>query len=314
MLLHIRHETRYVYTPAVETAQHMAHLKPLDGPTQRLLHYHLEVDPVPAQYSETLDVFGNTQTFLALPTVHDTLCVVADSHVETQAPAAPGPAHAALGWEQVREHFRYHAKTAWDPAAEFVFASPYVPRHEDFVVWARPSFGPGEPLLMAAQDLMERIFEDFTYESESTQVNTPALEALHGRRGVCQDFAHVMVACLRALGLPARYVSGYLLTEPPPGKARLIGADASHAWASVYLPPVGASVQGRWYDFDPTNKRAPGEDYVTLATGRDYSDVSPIRGVIHGGARHTLTVEVTVEPVEPVAESGPSTPATQEAP
>jgi transglutaminase-like putative cysteine protease len=301
MLLHICHETRYAYTPVVETAQHMAHLRPLDTNTQTLLSYDLLVDPKPAQCSETRDVFGNAQTFFELPVAHKALRVVADSQVETRAPAAPNAAHMRLTWEQVREHFRYHAKTAWDPAAEFVFASPYVPRHDDFVTWARPSFGPGTPLLVAAKDLMERIFEEFTYESESTQVNTPALEALHGKRGVCQDFAHIMVACLRALGLPARYVSGYLLTEPPPGKPRLIGSDASHAWASVYLPPVGASTAGRWYDFDPTNNRAPGEDYVTLATGRDYSDVSPIRGVIHGGARHTLTVAVTVEPVEPVA-------------
>ena len=144
---------------------------------------------------------------------------------------------------------------------------------------------------------MERIFDDFTYESDATQVNTPALEALHGKRGVCQDFAHVMVACLRAMGLPARYVSGYLLTKPPPGQPRLIGSDASHAWASVYLPAIEGATPGRWYDFDPTNNRPPGEDYVTLATGRDYSDVSPIRGVIHGGAQHTLKVAVTVEPV-----------------
>ena len=154
--------------------------------------------------------------------------------------------------------------------------------------------------LLPAQDLMSRIHAEFVYESQSTHVNTPALEALAQRKGVCQDFAHIMLACLRAMGLAARYVSGYLLTEPPPGQPRLTGSDASHAWVSVYIPDLPED--SPWCDFDPTNDRwgwgSPGEDYVTLAIGRDYADVSPIRGVIHGGAHHTLTVGVTVQPVE----------------
>ncbi len=195
-------------------------------------------------------------------------------------------------WEQVREQFRYRAGAAYDSASEFLFASPYVPRDEAFVEFARPSFLPGRPLPEAARDLMERIHHTMTYESESTEVNTPALEALKQGKGVCQDFAHIMVACCRAMGLPARYVSGYLLTSPPPGQPRLVGSDASHAWASVYCPGLGT-----WLDFDPTNNRAPGEDYVTLATGRDFLDVSPMRGVIRGGAQHILDVAVTVEPL-----------------
>jgi transglutaminase-like putative cysteine protease len=156
--------------------------------------------------------------------------------------------------------------------------------------------------LAAARDLMARIHADFTYESQSTEVNTPALEALAQRKGVCQDFAHIMIACLRAMGLAARYVSGYLLTQPPPGQPRLVGSDASHAWVAVYLPDLpGADAGHGWYDLDPTNNRdgweTPGEDYVTLATGRDFSDISPIRGVIHGGSQHTLAVAVTVEPM-----------------
>ena len=207
----------------------------------------------------------------------------------------PQPRGAAP-WEEVRERLRYHRGAAYDPAAEFVFASPYVPRQEDFVAYAQPSFPQGRPLLEAARDLMSRIHADFAYEPEVTDVGTPALDALHLRKGVCQDFAHVMLACLRSLGLPARYVSGYLLTSPPPGQPRLVGSDASHAWVSVYLP--GDGEPGRWADLDPTNDRAPGEDYVTLATGRDYSDVAPVRGVIHGGANHRLHVAVTVTPVE----------------
>jgi transglutaminase-like putative cysteine protease len=162
---------------------------------------------------------------------------------------------------------------------------------------------------------MQRIFKDFTYESLSTDVSTPAVQALTQRKGVCQDFAHIMIACMRAMGLPARYVSGYLLTMPPEGQPRLIGSDASHAWASVYVPqpaaagasaPAGDVDTRGWFDFDPTNNRSPGEDYVTLAIGRDYGDVSPMRGVIHGGARHTLHVGVTVEPVQPDVAPGPS--------
>jgi len=215
-----------------------------------------------------------------------------------------------MPWEEARERMRYHRGAAYDPAAEFLFASPYVPRHAEFVEYALPSFAPGRPLVEAARHLMARIHSDFAYETQATDASTPALEALQLRKGVCQDFAHVMLACLRSLGLPARYVSGYLLTQPPPGQPRLVGADASHAWVSVYLPGKsgdGGNSPGGWADFDPTNGRQPGEDYVTLAIGRDYSDVSPMRGVLHGGARHTLRVGVTVQPVGEVVEGLPQT-------
>ena len=299
MLLQVTHETRYDYVPAVEVAQHMSHLQPLNTATQTLLSHSLEIAPEPAQQIRTLDIYGNTRCFFSMQSAHSQLQVVARSQVATSARPLPA---SAVPWEQVRERFRYAAGGAYDAAAEFLFASPYVPRHADFAAFARPSFPAGAPLLLAARDLMRRIHTEFTYESESTEVNTPALQALAQRKGVCQDFAHIMIACLRALGLPARYVSGYLLTEPPPGVARLIGSDASHAWASVCIPdfPQGA----RWCDFDPTNNTcgwgAPSDGYITLAVGRDYTDVSPIRGVIHGGANHTLHVGVTVEPVEPL--------------
>jgi transglutaminase-like putative cysteine protease len=232
---------------------------------------------------------------------------MAESLVATSPPDLP---QSRMPWEEVRERLRYRRGAAWDPAAEFVFASPHVPRHDDFLAYARPSFTRERPLLEAASELMERIHADFDYEPEATDVSTPALEALEMRRGVCQDFAHVMLACLRSLGLPARYVSGYLLTQPPPGRERLVGCDASHAWASIYLPASEGA--GEWTDLDPTNCRAPAGDYVVLATGRDYSDVSPVRGVIHGGARHELNVAVTVTPVEtPAAQRaiGPAGPA-----
>lgn len=293
MLLRVLHETVYDYVPPVRTAQHMAHLKPASTSRQRLLSHRLTVDPQPAQQTESVDVYGNTRSFFALQASHDALRVVADSLVST-APLPQPPADPA--WDEVVERMRYHRGTHYDPAAEFAFASPYVPRDEAFAAYAQASFPAGRPLLEAAGDLMRRIHADFEYAPAATDVNTPALEALALRRGVCQDLAHVMLGCLRSLHLPARYVSGYLLTEAPAGKARLVGSDASHAWVAVYVP--AAEGPGSWAELDPTNDRGPGEDYVTLATGRDYSDVSPIRGVIHGGANHTLRVAVTVTPAQ----------------
>ena len=309
MLLHVVHETRYRYAPAVVNAHHVVHLKPANRSGQSLLSYDLRIAPAPVQLRETVDVYGNTRSYFSLQTAHESLTVVADSIVSTSV-ANPLQSEASLStgkpasppWEQVRDQFRYRAGAAYDSASEFLFASPYVPRDEAFVEFARPSFLPGRPLPEAARDLMERIHTTMTYESESTEVSTPALEALQQGKGVCQDFAHIMVACCRAMGLPARYVSGYLLTSPPPGQPRLVGSDASHAWASVYCPGLGT-----WLDFDPTNNRAPGEDYVTLATGRDFLDVSPMRGVIRGGAQHILDVAVTVEPLPASQVQSPAT-------
>ena len=292
MLLHVVHETFYDYAPAVRTSQHMAHLRPWERDGQQLLRHELRIAPEPAQRSESMDVFGNMRCFFGLPATHEELRVVADSVVSTAPHELPA---TSLSWEEARERLRFHRGAEYDPAAEFAFASPYVPRHADFAAYARLSFTAGRPLIEAARELASRIHADFDYVSQATDASTPALEALELRRGVCQDFAHVMLGCLRSLGLPARYVSGYLLTEPPPGQARLVGSDASHAWVSVYLP--SESGRGRWADLDPTNDRAAGEDYVRLAVGRDYSDVSPMRGVIHGGAHHTLEVAVTVTPL-----------------
>ena len=303
MLLHVVHETHYLYTPSVENAHHIVHLRPASRVSQTVLSHQLRITPTPAQQRDVPDGYGNFRTFFSLQTSHDSLSVIADTIVSTHSPqsgtmASEPTASLSPPWEQVREQFRYSAGAVYDSASEFLFASPYVPRDDAFVQFARPSFTPGRPLYEAAYDLMECIHSAMVYESDSTEVNTPALVALRQGKGVCQDFAHIMVACCRAMGIPARYVSGYMLTKPPPGQPRLIGSDASHAWASVYCPGLG-----RWLDFDPTNNRAPGEDYVTLATGRDFLDVSPMRGVIRGGARHVLEVAVTVEPVAEQAQS-----------
>lgn len=296
MRLQVIHETRYHYQPVVETAQHLAYLRPRTHAAQNLLSHTFSVHPLPAQLREVPDVYGNVRCFFSLQAPHADLSVVAHSLVSTQAHGKPT---STLPWEQVQERMRYRANGTFDAATEFAFASPFVPHHADFAAYARPSFGAGHSVLEVARHLMQRIHTDFVYESQSTQINTPALQALAQRKGVCQDFAHIMLACLRTMGLPARYVSGYLLTVPAPGTTKLVGSDASHAWVSVYVAdlPEGA----RWCDFDPTNNRwgwhAPGEDYVTVAVGRDFGDVSPLRGVIHGGARHTLQVGVTVEAV-----------------
>lgn len=304
MKLAITHETVYDYPSSVETAQHMVYLTPRQGPAQELLAHRLDISPRPDNVHHDVDVFGNTRGFFALHVTHRQLRVVGVSEVVTRAGTLPDN---TVSWEEAREHFRYQAGAVFDPACEFTFASPMAPVHTDFVNYARASFTPGQRLQLCALDLMHRIHDDFCYESESTEVSTPALQALAQRKGVCQDFAHIFVACLRSMGLAARYVSGYLLTQPAPGTVKLRGSDASHAWASVYLPalagnPTQPDAPACWVDMDPTNDRAgwpsPGEDYVTLAVGRDFSDVSPMRGVIHGGASHTLSVGVTVEPVQ----------------
>jgi len=234
------------------------------------------------------------------------LSVLSDCEVETLPPKDVPKSPA---WEDVHDHLTYRAGAPYDPASEFTFASPFVPRSPVLADFARPVFEPGEPLLDCANALMTRIHTEMTYEGGSTGVNTPTLSALAQRKGVCQDFAHIMIGCLRSLGLPARYVSGYLLTHPPAGQPRMIGADASHAWVQVYCPTTledeSLALHGIWVDFDPTNNRSgwgrPGEDYVTLAIGRDFGDVSPLRGVIQGGSSHQLTVAVTVAPPEELA-------------
>ena len=300
MRLRITHDTRYRYEPPVLTAVHMTHLTPPPTRSQDRLDARLQVHPQPASITESLDIYRNVRTFFEIASPHDELLVRASSLVETHA---PDPVGSTLAWDAVRDSFVYHVGAEWHPAAEFIYPSHYVHPGEVFADYARPSFPPGRPLIDAARELMQRVHQDFTYASRSTEINTPAAEALAQRRGVCQDFSHVMLACLRSLGLPARYVSGYLLTQPPPGQPRLVGSDASHAWVAVFLPDVAAQHGGHgWYDLDPTNDRhgwgAPGEDFVRLAVGRDYADISPMRGVIHGGAGHELDVGVTVEPCD----------------
>lgn len=291
--LEVEHVTEYRYASAVELAQHIAVLKPRDSDAQRLRAYALDIVPPPAHLHEDRDVYGNHRHLFTLTTAHDQLQVRATSRV-TALPAAPAAA-PALDWQQAREQWRYVAGRPFDAATEFTFASTLIAHHAALRDWARPSFAPGRPLDAAATELMHRLHADFTYAPHSTEVGTPLLQAFEQRRGVCQDFAHVMIGALRALGLAARYVSGYLLTEPPPGQPRLQGADASHAWVAVAIPRADGGTD--WLELDPTNDCEAGPTHVRLAQGRDYADVTPLCGVIRGGGRHHLEVRVSTRVV-----------------
>ena len=295
IVLEVEHETLYRYRGSVELAQHIAFLRPRDDATQRLLDHRLQIEPPPSQLRSDLDAFGNVRTLFALNAPHESLRVVARSRVRVAPPKAPPS--PALDWQAARERWRYVAGRAPDAAAEFAFASPLLPQHPALRAWAEPSFPPGRPLDEAALDLMHRLHRDFAYVPDSTEVDTPVLEVLLQRRGVCQDFAQLLIAGLRAMGLAARYVSGYLLTEPPPGQPRLQGADASHAWAALALPGADGAA-ATWLELDPTNDCVAAAAHVRLAVGRDYGDVPPLRGVIRGGGRHRLEVRVSTRPAD----------------
>ncbi|MCU1718779.1 transglutaminase family protein [Pseudomonas sp. 5P_3.1_Bac2] len=289
----ILHDTHYRYASPVSLAQQLAHLWPRRCPWQRTLQQQLVVSPQPGQREDTLDVFGNPLTRLVFERPHEQLKVSAQLQVEV-LPRAPVDIHASPAWEEVCAHLRYSGKPMDQgqlQACRFRFESPYVHLKQMFSAYAADCFSPGRPLLAAVDSLMQKIFSEFRFDAAATQVATPLAQVLEERRGVCQDFAHLMLACLRSRGLAARYVSGYLLTQPPPGQPRLIGADASHAWISVYCPKQG------WVDFDPTNNVRPALEHITLAWGRDFADVSPLRGVILGGGSHDPEVQVTVLPL-----------------
>ena len=286
----VEHETRYVYASPVSTSQHVAYLRPRALAHQRVQRDELEIDPAPVESSRRVDYFGNTVDQFTLLKPHTELLVRARSVVQVSASDRAIAPAASPPWEKVRDALRYERGAGPQEDSPFAFASPYVAIDPVLADFARPSFTPDRPLLAAALDLMHRIHAEFRYVTAATTITTPVTRVLTERQGVCQDFAHLQISCLRSLGLAARYVSGYLLTDPPPGRPRLLGADASHAWLSVHCPEHG------WVDLDPTNDVVPELRHVTLAWGRDYGDVSPLRGVILGGGEHTLHVGVSVRP------------------
>jgi transglutaminase-like putative cysteine protease len=292
MKVRVVHKTTYQYGQAVASSQHEAHLAPRDGRSQACLSHSVRITPIPGTLRERRDYFDNRTLYFGIHELHRSMEVLAESEILVRE----------------REHSLLLDKTSWETARDvvavdrhveslaaygFVFDSPYVNQaRRELLAFARPSFSTGRPLLEAVAELTERIFEELTYDTTATDTSTPLSEVVQQRRGVCQDFAHFQIGCLRAMGLPARYVSGYLSTTPPPDRPRLIGCDASHAWISTYLPTVG------WVDFDPVNNVIPEERHVTVAYGRDYGDVTPVRGVLVGGGRHLVRVSVDVAPFE----------------
>jgi transglutaminase-like putative cysteine protease len=287
MELEVIHTTRYRYSAPVSRSQHLVHLSPRGSDKwQRVHHHHLSVTPVPALRRDTTDSFGNAIVMLDIETAHTEFVLEAFSRVETQR----------------RQAINLTATTPWDQpqplppfdldVMQFRCASALTLASAEIADYARISFAAGRPVLDGGMDLVLRIFQDFKFDPTATDVATPTVQAFKLRRGVCQDFSHVALSGLRALGIPCRYVSGYLLTRPPPGQQKRQGADASHAWISIWAPETG------WVDFDPTNGLIVQDEHMTVAYGRDYIDVSPVSGVLIGGGAHTVSVSVDVGEVQ----------------
>jgi len=299
----VEHDTAYRYSKPVLLSHQQLHLTPRALARQRSQTHEIVITPAPTLQHAITDAFGNPLIEIAIESAHDTLEIVARTNVETTAPTPVEPLKTP-GWETVRDALRYRAGWRPDPAileaTQFLFESPHARVKRDLRAYASECFAPGRPVLAAAAALMAKIHGEFKYDAAATGVGTPVMKFYEQKRGVCQDFAHLMISCLRSTGLAARYVSGYLLTRPPPGKPRRIGADASHAWVSLFIPEKG------WIDLDPTNNVIPSLEHITIGWGRDFSDVTPLCGVINGGGIPTLEVKVTVEPVENVEmESAP---------
>ena len=286
----VEHETRYAYTAPVSQSWQLARLTPRVLPWQRLVSHSLQIEPGADERRDEVDSFGNTVTHFGLHGAHRVLNVRMSCLVEIGERAAVAQADG-MTWESVRESVRRDPEQDGLVPASMCEPTPLVPYSEAALAYALPSFAQGRHWVEAVTDLMHRIHADFEFEPGATTVSTSVDEVLYQRRGVCQDFAHLMLACLRGVGLPARYVSGYLLTDPPPGQPRLVGADASHAWVAAYAPEHG------WIEFDPTNDQPADNRYITLTWGADFADVVPLRGVILGGGEQRMDVEVSVHPL-----------------
>ncbi len=287
----ITHNTTYEYGGSVPVCQNMVHLTPRDGLGQKCTYHRLTVKPTPSSSVKRVDYFGNITNYFSVTRSHKKLSVLSSSTVDVDR-RAPSDLATSLRWEDIRDALPLNFSKQGLEALQFCFASPRVPYLAELARYASESLTAGRPMLVGLKELTERIHADFTYDPKATTVSTPVSEVFELRRGVCQDLAHLQISCLRSLGLAARYVSGYLRTVPPPGKPRLVGAEASHAWLSVYCGERG------WVDVDPTNNVFPSTDHITVAWGRDYDDVCPIRGMFIGAGEHKLRVSVDVVPVE----------------
>lgn len=285
----IRHETTYDYRRNVTLSQQILHMTPRSFAHQTVVSHQLVIDPDPPDWSRHVDYFGNVSQAFTLASPHRRLIIRADSVIELHARPDAAATHHSVSWEAQRDQLANPIDADLLAQVAFLYDSPHVVCSTDLRDYALPMFSSGRPLLDACQDLTEQIFRDFEFDPEATTISTPLVEVLEGRRGVCQDFAHLMIGCLRSLGLACRYVSGYILTTPPAGEEKLVGADASHAWVSVYCSGLG------WIDYDPTNRCLVQDEHVTVGWGRDYGDVAPIRGLVLGGGGQKLKVGVTME-------------------
>ena len=290
MRYRILHTTLYEYAAPVTVSHHTARLHPRQDRRQKCHGYSLDITPHPTLRTSRDDFFGNCVSAFSIQQIHSRLEITATSDVEVLE-AAPPSLQASLPWEEVVELFGETTPVELLDAYQFIFESPSIRCSPELAELARPCFQPGRPLLECARELNQLIHREFKYDSKATTVATPLQDVLADRRGVCQDFAHIAIAGLRSLGLPARYVSGYVRTHALEGGRRLVGADASHAWFSVFAPGTG------WVDFDPTNDLMPGTEHITLGYGRDFSDLSPVSGMIVGGGDHVAKVAVDVKPV-----------------
>ncbi len=286
MIYTLRHETRYHYAKPVDLAAHLLHLTPLTLPWQRVIKTELVSDPPPSRLRSTTDCFGNTASWLFLDKPHDRFAAVLHATVEVAAPPPP-KADATPAWEQV---VAAAASSAGYAASEFAYTSPMIAPFDAARAYVAPSFPAGQPIFAGLLDLTLRFKREFAFRAGVTEIGTPLSKVLAQRAGVCQDFSHLMIAGLRAMGLPARYASGYIRTRPPPGRVARRGADQSHAWVSGWLGP-----EHGWCDFDPTNGIVIADEHVVLAYGRDFSDVSPLSGIILGGGAHSVRVGVDLE-------------------
>jgi transglutaminase-like putative cysteine protease len=289
MRYRVQHTTRYAYGTPVELAAHMVHLRPRPRPWQTVISETLTTDPAPARRRDGSDHFGNHVTWLFMDLPHADFVVTSDSVVEVNSPPPPA-AQDTLPWEAVVE--AAHTQDGWQ-AVEFQFGTSMAPVDPAARAYVGKSFTPGRPVLQALLELNERFYTEFRFRSGVTTISTPVSQVMARMEGVCQDFSHAMISGLRGIGLPARYTSGYIRTKPPPGQTKRQGADQSHAWVGCWLGP-----QHGWVDIDPTNGIVVKDEHVLLGWGRDFSDVSPVRGVILGGGDHSVSVSVDLDPVE----------------
>ena len=292
MRYRITHRTTYRHSETVPLCQNALWLTPRDDEWQKRLAYRLEINPSPTNRSTRSDYFGNEVTHFTLDSGYRSLDIVAVSEVEVATTIERKHSAEFPAWEQFAADRCEDLSSSGIDTFQYRFDSPLAITSDELGDYARVSFAPQRSIFDAARELTSRIHTDFAYDASATTVQTSVAEAFGLKRGVCQDFAHVEIACLRSLGLPARYVSGYVRTIPPAGQPRLVGADASHAWVSVYCGPNG------WVDFDPTNDLVPSTDHITIGWGRDYNDVTPVRGLFVGGGHHELQVSVDVAPID----------------